>query len=202
LHRASRALPSSFEIAMDLGDLAFRARDLEEAEEAFARAHAISPEDDRAAYNLATVLLARGRHSEAIEILRPLAEGREPHDAVVFNLAEAYRATGALESARDLLESLVSRRPSFEGASFALGLTLEGLGDLAGAERAYRSAVEQKSDDLASLLNLASVLERLGRVDEARGLLEKALAFPMESEKSEAIREAIRALSSATPETK
>jgi tetratricopeptide (TPR) repeat protein len=166
------------------------------SKEAFAAAHALSPTDDRATYNLGTVLLARRRHSEAIELLRPLSEREDPHDAAVFNLAEAYRATGALESARDLLRSLVERHPSFKGVSFALGVTLEALGDLAGAEAAYRSALDQRGDDLASLLNLASVLERLGRIGEARALLERALELPMEEERSRAIREAIRALAS------
>ena len=59
---------------MALGDLAYRANDLVEAEEAFRAAHALSPSDDRAAYNLGTALLARGRNEEAIEVLRPLAE--------------------------------------------------------------------------------------------------------------------------------
>ena len=194
LRHASYARPSSFEIAMALGDLAFRANDLLEAEEAFALARALSPADDRATYNLGTVLLARRRHSEAIELLRPLSEREHPHDAAVFNLAEAYRATGALESARDLLRSLVERHPSFKGASFALAVTLEALGNLAEAEAAYRSALDQRGDDLASLLNLASVLERLGRIDEARALLERALELPMEDEKARAIRDAIEAL--------
>jgi predicted Zn-dependent protease len=179
---------------MELGDLAFRANDLAEAEEAFAAARALSPADERPAYNLGTVLLARGKYPEAIDLLRPLSEREDPQDAVVFNLAEAYRATGALESARDLLRSLVARQPSFEGASFALGVTLDALGDLAGAETAYRAALDQNGDDLACLLNLASVLERLDHIDEARVLLEKAIELPMEEETARAIQEAIRAL--------
>ena len=110
-----------------------------------------------------TVLLALGRNEQAIEALRPLAEGAEPRDEAVFNLAEAYRASGALPAARDLLRSLVARAPSFPGASFALGMTLEALEDLEGAGEAYRAAIEHAPDNLASYLNLASVLERLGR---------------------------------------
>lgn len=194
LSRVSRALPSSFEIAMALGDLAFRAGDVLEAEKAFRAAHELRPADDRAAYNLGTVLLAREKFVEAIELLRPLSERETPHDAVLYNLAEAYRASGRLESARDLLQSLVAKEPPFQGAGFALGVTLDALGDLAGAERAYRRALEQRGDDLGSLMNLASVLERLGRIDEARGILEKALELPMEEDRARAIREAIQAL--------
>jgi Flp pilus assembly protein TadD len=77
-----------------------------------------------------------------------------------------------------------------------LGVTLEALGDLGGAEVAYRSALDQRGDDLASFLNLASVLERLGRIDDARGMLEKALEIPMDEEKARAIRDAIQTLAS------
>jgi tetratricopeptide (TPR) repeat protein len=182
---------------MALGELSYRANDLPGASEAFRAAHTVSPADPRAAYNLGTVLLALGRNEEAIEVLRPLAEGTEPRDDAVFNLAEAYRASGSLPAARDLLRSLVARKPSFPGASFALGMTLESLEDLEGAAEAYRAAIEHKPDDLASFLNLASVLERLGRTADARGILERALALPMEDEQARAIREAIQALSSS-----
>jgi Flp pilus assembly protein TadD len=74
-------------------------------------------------------------------------------------------------------------------------MTLDALGDLPGAEAAYRAAVSLKGDDLGPLLNLASVLERLGRVDEARGFLEQALALPLDENQARAIREAIEALS-------
>jgi tetratricopeptide (TPR) repeat protein len=185
----------TFEIAMAFGDLSFRVNDLEAARDAFDAARALAPGDDRASYNLATVYLALAKPAEAVELLRPLVEREDPHDAAAFNLAEAYRTTGALAAARDLLRALLGRQPGFPGASFALGMTLDALGDLPGAEAAYRAAVSLKGDDLGPLLNLASVLERLGRVDEARGFLEQALALPLDENQARAIREAIEALS-------
>ncbi len=152
------------------------------------------PRTSAAAYNLGTALLALGRTESAIELLRPLVERDAPNDEAAFNLAEAYRASGAFAAARDLLQSLVAREPSFPGGQFALGVALDALSDLEGAEAAYRSAIDQRPDDLPALLNLASVLERLGRVAEARSILERALALPMEEERARAIREAIQAL--------
>jgi Flp pilus assembly protein TadD len=74
-------------------------------------------------------------------------------------------------------------------------LTLDALGDLPGAETAYRAALSLEGDDLGPFINLASVLERLGRVEEAREILEQALALPLDEGRARAIREAIQALS-------
>jgi len=74
-------------------------------------------------------------------------------------------------------------------------VTLDAVGDLGGAEAAYRAALDLRGDDVGALLNLASVLERLGRIDDARGMLERALEIPMKEETANGIREALRALS-------
>jgi Flp pilus assembly protein TadD len=73
-------------------------------------------------------------------------------------------------------------------------LTLEALGDLPGAEAAYRAAVSLDGTDPGPLLNLASVLERLDRREEALSTLEQALSLPLDEEQARAIRQAILAL--------
>jgi predicted Zn-dependent protease len=110
LRHASHARPSSFEIAMALGDLAFRANDLVEAEEAFSRPMRFCPRTIAPPTTWARCSSPARRYSEAIELLRPLSEREDPTPAV-FNLAEAYRATGASSRRETCAESLVERHP-------------------------------------------------------------------------------------------
>lgn len=69
---------------------------------------------------------------------------------------------------------------------FNLGVALSNAGDLAGSESAYRRAVELAPGFIQPRLNLGTLLERLGKVDQALDewrWVEKSLAKPSKDNK-------------------
>lgn len=191
LRHASHGTTENFAILMSLGALAYRLGDVEEAEQSFAQALDERPGDRDARFNLGTIRLAKRDYPAAVETLRPLAVGEAPHDEASFNLALALLYSEDFAGARAVLERLLERDSAFTGASFSLGLACESMNDSAAAEAAYRDAIDARPDLIPAYLNLAALLEKLGREDEAIGLLESALEQPMDQEQARAIREAI-----------
>ncbi len=118
----------------------------------------------------------------------------EPHDEASFNLALALQYTEDHAEAREVLENLLERNRDFEGASFSLAIVSEAMGDVVAAETAYREAIRKRPQFVPAFLNLAALLDRLDRPDEARSTLEAALELPMDEEQAQAIREAIQSL--------
>ena len=82
-------------------------------------------------------------------------------------------------------------------ASFSLALVSEALRDVVAAETAYREAIRKRPEFVPAFLNLAALLEKIDRSDEARSTLEAALELPMDAEQARAIREAIQSLVNA-----
>lgn len=73
--------------------------------------------------------------------------------------------------------SAAKRWPASLGAWFGLGNTYYQLHDYVAAEAAFRHVLEQRPDYAAALNNLALVLFKQGRTQEARRTLEQALAI-------------------------
>jgi predicted O-linked N-acetylglucosamine transferase (SPINDLY family)/ubiquinone/menaquinone biosynthesis C-methylase UbiE len=69
-------------------------------------------------------------------------------------------------------------------AYFNLGALLTSAGDDTAAEQAYWQAIALKSDFIQARLNLGTVLERLGRQEEALEQWRQVLAFPVPEDKT------------------
>jgi tetratricopeptide (TPR) repeat protein len=73
--------------------------------------------------------------------------------------------------------------PDF-GALNNLGDAQENMGDLAAAETSYRQAIAKDPASAVAHCNLASVLGKLGRTEEAIAEVEKALKIDPDYEKA------------------
>jgi|GEM_PF-1634191 len=86
-------------------------------------------------------------------------------------LAQAGRVAEAAATYSAWLERLASQPDADAGlayvARFNLGVALANLGDRAGAEASYREALRQNPAFLQGHLNLGTLLEQQGRIDEA-----------------------------------
>lgn len=200
LRGAARVDSGSFDIQMALGLAAFEAGLAEEASSAFELALGLNPGDRNARFNLGTVLLARKEYVKAIEALEPLVAAVEPgelYGGAAFNLAQAYRGAGRTAEARRTLEALAQRSPERPHLQFTLGILREETGDLEGAEKAYRREIGLRPDALPAYLNLAALLEKRGRKQEALEQLKLALDHAPEGPQAEKIRGAVAALEKA-----
>lgn len=74
-------------------------------------------------------------------------------------------------------QNIAREHADMPGSQMQLGVFLSARGDLPGAERAYREALTLNSQLIAAHLNLADLLRAQQRDDEARQLLQTALAI-------------------------
>jgi len=160
------------------GVVSYLAADLGEAVTSLTRADAMAP-SARAAYALGLAHAACGQGEQAaeaflrsVEIAPELLEG-------YYQAATALRGLGRGAEAVAFLRQGVER---FRGTSWAsyllneMGVNLQLDGDVEGAERCFReSLAEAAGDSVAPRTNLALVLERSGRAEEARQLIEQVL---------------------------
>jgi serine/threonine-protein kinase len=158
-----------------------------------ARRHEGFPHAEYFRTNLGRSYVLNGRLDEARALLEDRAEQGEPspdrrieHARRALNLAEWSRRNGqpraALEQVDAAIASLAMLQPESHaregGAAVVRGLVLRDLGRVSAAADEFRRAIEllkryngrDANATLDAELQLADMLLRLGRVDEARAL--------------------------------
>ncbi|MXX61421.1 MAG: tetratricopeptide repeat protein [Holophagales bacterium] len=94
----------------------------------------------------------------------------------LFNVAMALVDLGDKPAAEARLREAIALDPDYREPRFNLALILAERNDFEGAERHFRRATEIDPDDLDSRTRWADTLTRLGRADEAIGVLDAVLA--------------------------
>ncbi|MGQ9617727.1 MAG: tetratricopeptide repeat protein [Candidatus Aminicenantia bacterium] len=92
-----------------------------------------------------------------------------------FNLSGIEIAKGNLKSALTYIEMAIEKRKNLAIAHNRKGLILKELGDIEGAEDSFRKAVGLTQDDPEFNFNLAEILIRRGKKNEAKEILLKIL---------------------------
>lgn len=100
---------------------------------------------------------------------------RDRH-ARAISAAAAYRRDGDAARAIEILGEVLGAAPDHAAANVEMGRALRLLGDPAEAEGFYRAAIAEVLDYVA-ICELAQVVAEQDRVDEARELLDGALAM-------------------------
>lgn len=87
----------------------------------------------------------------------------------LFQAAERLEQEKQREATVDLYRTWLANTPRQENPAiyFNIGLALERAGDMAGAEQAYQAALQQQADFIPAHTNLALLLQRLERQDDA-----------------------------------
>jgi Flp pilus assembly protein TadD len=86
------------------------------------------------------------------------------------NRAAEALVQGRLDDAYWWARAAVRQMPSWAQGLNTLGVVYQRRGDVAQAERVYRAALERAPDNLAVMQNLAPVLAKAGKLEEARRL--------------------------------
>jgi len=111
----------------------------------------------------------------AIELYERARAIMPTHIHVLVNLASAYRATGRFQESRRTLDAALHVDPRFAIAHNNLGNVLIDLGERREALRSYQRAAALDPHYSDPVAGLAWIAEEEHRLDDARGLAERAL---------------------------
>ena len=135
-------------------------------------------QDGRLARIEADALRGLGRFDDGAVLLKG-AVTESPRDAsAVQNLAEYFAAANRYTEAAAILKDAVARFPDDLAVLFQYGAMLERQSLHADAERVFRQVLARNSEHGPTLNYLGyTLVERGGRLDEAVGLLKRAVAL-------------------------
>lgn len=111
-----------------------------------------------------------------------------------FNLSGIEIAKGNWKEALAYIELAIEKRRSFAIAYNRKGFILRELGDLDGAEESFKKALNISPEDPEFNYNLAEILFKKGKKDEAKGILLKALPKATEKEMKEKIEKLLKSI--------
>jgi tetratricopeptide (TPR) repeat protein len=138
---------------------------------------------------LAVALSLKGNKEEAVQELQAACRAAPRDPESQFKLGLALNEVGQLEPARAALAEAVKLEPKFSQAWYNLGLACNGLGQ---TESALQNLVRAESLDSTSAqipYARATILARVGRLEEARAAARRALEIePSYSEAAEFLR--------------
>ncbi len=111
-----------------------------------------------------------------------------------FNLSGIEIAKGNWKEALAYIELAIEKRRSFPIAHNRKGIILRELGDLDGAEESFKRAVNLSPEDPEFNYNLAEILVRKGKKDEAKEILLKVLPMASGKEIKEKIENLLKSI--------
>jgi Flp pilus assembly protein TadD len=165
--------PEDFELAYLLGWYA--RTNLATRLAAYEAARTRRPTNVAAVTGLGQTLLASGKTSEALAILREAVRLAPRHPATHYNLASAFRAAGQLQDALSENREAVRLDPNDPIARNNLGFALMSLGELEAAASEYQAALRLWPEFPNAHNNLGAVLRKQGRPKEAKAELLEAI---------------------------
>ncbi len=136
------------------------------------------PQEPQFLHLQARALLHTSTASRALTDLEELVKGNPEDLESQLVLAELYADTGRVDQAIALLDRSAKERPGDIGIEFRRGAILEQADRYAAAEQAFRNVLARDARHANALNYLGYMLaERGERIDEAIGLISKALEF-------------------------
>jgi predicted O-linked N-acetylglucosamine transferase (SPINDLY family) len=148
---------------------------LADAEACYQQALAAEPSHADALYLLGAIALQRGRHDQAVDLIRQ-AIRRDPNNpAYLCNFGFALRDQGMLDEAVAACRQAIRLAPDFAEAHTNLGLALRDQGKLEEAIAEYREAIRLKPGLAEPHSNLGGVFNQQGFPDEAVAACREAI---------------------------
>jgi tetratricopeptide (TPR) repeat protein len=134
-------------------------------------------EDFQVLTTLGITLSSLGRHNEAIDVLKEVAQRRRDVGSAYADLGLAQLTAGRIEDALATVTKALSLDPRSAQAHCALGLCHQNAGRLKEAAQAFATSEQLAPDLVAGPLNLGLTLDALGDRPGARRALLRAAAL-------------------------
>ena len=144
---------------------------------ALKRTIAVNPHDRTARFELAEMLIARGKHRQAAEVLRS-SLALDHDDETLFVMGVASYGAGDAETAERLLQQVGNRTPEFrQGAVWLeLGRGRLARNDAVGARPVLQRFVDMRTSTIEGRYLLGRALSHLGETSEAASSMRAAWA--------------------------
>lgn len=182
LCRRARTLDPSFVDAKTLERRILAETGQLQAVEALVEGGSSDPKERAQSYDeLGTFLVARGRHAEAVAVLRrAMADAPGSADAH-FNLAMALDGAGQSQEALATYRAGLAIDPDRAEAYAMMGVLLRGMSQHAAAINALQISVKLDPSLAVGHYNLAVTYKALGRFEEALEAFRKAVEYAPDS---------------------
>ena len=160
----------SAEAWVETGKRHLFANEFEQAIAAFMQAMLIGTPDRDVAYFLGCAWYELGEFDRAERMLTDLVEDTPDHARGHYMLALVYRELDRWQDEGQALKKAVEADLRHADALYRLGNWLSFSGDPEASVDAYRKALEAEPEHERALFNLGGLLNRLGRMDEAKAV--------------------------------
>ena len=148
-----------------------------EAEAAYHRVLAMSPEHPDALHYLGVLLFQKGQFSQAWELVQQAIALRPQLPHYRCNAAPILIALGRFDDATASCQRALSLKPNYGEAFYFLGLAHRHKGEFDEAFNCYRKAVEFKPDHAEAWNAIGVRMREKGELDEAMKSYRRALAI-------------------------
>ncbi len=180
LKRALAVADDDAGIRMELANVYLQSGNFDEAIEAL-EPLAQEKQDARARVLLVFAHLRKQEFDKALSIARELAQDFQDNPAIVTLLGGVYALRGESAAARERYLRALQLNPDFIPARHNLARLYFQQQDYEAARKELMAMLELDRDNLAALVGLAQVTERLGKLEEALQWWEKAHAAHKEA---------------------
>ena len=161
------------------------------AEKYYLKALNINPKFTAAVNNLSYVLLEQNRYYEVLDILEPFNKSGWMDPILALILGRAFYGIGRFESAQQAFDRVIHLKSDDAVAHFYLGELMRVKSDWLEAEKNYRNAIYYNPGLYQAKGQLAAVLDKQGKRDEAITILQELLDNRPASTQARALLSAI-----------
>ena len=176
LIRTLSAYPRQLDALANLGTLRLKQRQPGAAREAFRQVLAAQPDDAFAQNGLGSALFAANDLPGALAAFRAAVRLEPDHPEYRLNLGSVLAAAGEYREAIRELETARIALPESTALANSLGILYVETAEPAKGEQEFRRAIRQAPREESGYLNLAMLLDRLGRKADAIDVLRQLLA--------------------------
>ena len=177
LEKAHRLDPGSVPTLLLYGSGLLAEGKFGQARDRLLEAQRLRPRDPRLRFLLGKALIGEGDHAGAIAQLEALVKQDPGKPEVHLLLLSAYRSKGDIPATTRQARQAVEKFPRHLQSQLEAGMDLQTVGEFELAEQALRRAVDlsegKPADRRKARVNLATVLVKLGRDDQAVPLLKE-----------------------------
>ncbi|UCF05722.1 MAG: tetratricopeptide repeat protein [bacterium] len=172
--KAQGAYPGNRKLMLLMGKIHELGRNNGKAIQFYRRFLALEPENTDALNSLGCVYERIGKLEKAANSIRAALHLAPGNSRIGVNLGIILEKLGKVDDAERILRDVIGRECSYGAAYNALGCLLANRYEYKEAASLFSRAVELEPSNISFHVNLGRIREKLSRIEEGNGMIEKA----------------------------